>query len=73
MVDDTDPAESVRAVQVAAGQTLSSLIPARPADSKRHIRLTDQLRQVREDFQYRNLPAEFEARWRLRRGRLGGS
>ena len=33
--------------------------------STRGIRLTDDLRQVREDFQYRNLPAEVEARWRL--------
>ena len=33
--------------------------------SARGIRLTDDLRQVREDFQYRNLPAELEARWRL--------
>lgn len=31
----------------------------------RGIRLTDELRRVREDFQYRNLPAELEARWRL--------
>lgn len=33
--------------------------------SAKGIRLTDDLRQVREDFQYRNLPAELEARWRL--------
>jgi hypothetical protein len=31
----------------------------------RGIRLTDELCQIREDFQYRNLPAEVEARWRL--------
>ena len=33
--------------------------------SARGIRLTDDLRQVRADFQYRNLPVELEARWRL--------
>jgi hypothetical protein len=33
--------------------------------STKGIRLTDELRRVREDFQYRNLPAEVEARWRL--------
>jgi hypothetical protein len=33
--------------------------------SAKGIRLTDELRQIREDFQYRNLPAELEARWRL--------
>ena len=29
------------------------------------IRPTDDLRRVRADFQYRNLPVELEARWRL--------
>jgi 5-methylcytosine-specific restriction endonuclease McrA len=33
--------------------------------STRGIRLTDELRQVHQDFQYRNLPFEVEARWRL--------
>ena len=33
--------------------------------SARGIRLTDDLRQVRADFQYCNLPIELEARWRL--------
>jgi hypothetical protein len=33
--------------------------------STKGIRLTDDLRQVREDFQYCNLPSELEARWRL--------
>ena len=31
----------------------------------RGIRLTDELRQIHGAFQYRNLPAELEARWRL--------
>jgi hypothetical protein len=33
--------------------------------SAKGIRLTDDLRQVRADFQYCNLPVELEARWRL--------
>lgn len=33
--------------------------------SAKGIRLTDDLREVREQFQYRNLGAELEARWRL--------
>ena len=33
--------------------------------STRGIRLTDELRRVHQDFQYRNLPSEVEARWRL--------
>lgn len=33
--------------------------------STKGIRLTDDLRRVRADFQYRNLPFEVEARWRL--------
>ena len=33
--------------------------------SAKGIRLTGELRQIREGFQYRNLPAELEARWRL--------
>lgn len=29
------------------------------------FRLTDELRQLRDDYQYQNLPCEVEARWRL--------
>jgi 5-methylcytosine-specific restriction endonuclease McrA len=32
---------------------------------KKGIRVTDELRRLGEAFQYRNLPAEVEARWRL--------
>ncbi|MDQ3691169.1 MAG: HNH endonuclease, partial [Chloroflexota bacterium] len=35
------------------------------SNSTRGIRLTDHFLTVREGFQYRNLPAEVEARWRL--------
>jgi HNH endonuclease len=33
--------------------------------SAKGIRLTDEVHLIREAFQYRNLPAELEARWRL--------
>ena len=34
-------------------------------DSNRGISLTDDLHRLRDHYQYRNLPAEVEARWRL--------